>query len=401
MHRERESVSELEKKLDALGQSDGSFDSHGDFTLDPQVAYEKLRSFLLKDLADCLLRLVQAAVISGAECVEVTVPKKGLRFKANGGTGWQPEMLLNQEASEILKSPGLQAIHSLLQYGPVSYRHALNGESLELELSTGKCRRSQSGDESDVYWSIEFQGSQLRGLFAQMRQRLSYARCLEKCRFVPLKLKLDGRTLSLPFPSRPDRIRFDSYLPGTSVSVAFNLLESYTLAQPQSADMFWGSPIESRKAIVSLPERLDFQASDPVGLVSTGEGCLCHRVVGEMLSVYRPIPCQRIIRIPLSLKGPGTLRFLSAGVEVATIEREFGCSGVEVLESLGDLKTDLTGLELVNDDFLESRIQEVKTEVKEMVEIIRHHRLALPSQKRRSSSPCLIQMRLKQQLPGE
>lgn len=381
-------MSEVSKFID---EDHGPVESTGEFTLSPAKAREKLARYLLESTSDCLLRLVQAAVLDQANSISITISRYGFKLLANGATGPAPGELEELNADRLLSDRVSQAVHSLVLAGAeVIYERTTGG--LQRITLPSQLLEAKTSNKEEPRWSVEatFKRSFFNSLVDGLKDRAAFHRALHRCRFSPVPITLGRRDIIDPYPDRATRPFFQKPIGGCLVSRNFSLYERYEIQSGATHEGFRCVPGSERQAFARMPE--DATAPTLNGAFgafknpSLQAAVLFHETVGGEGGL-----CRRAIRIPVYLQGDGQLTVIHGGVTLEPVEFNFGCPGVEIIESLGDLKTDLSGLRLVRDDALDRRRSQLTELIANGLQKIQDSRWRLPRFTTRGSNVCHLQ----------
>lgn len=182
-------------------KAEGIMDSHGAFTIDARLARSKMAAFQLSDPAGYVLKVVQAAVASGASTLEVKTGRDSLSisFDAEDGELTEPVIV----GGAVLRVSSLH--RCALRHLAVGLNAACGlVDELRWETPSGTLVLTQEG------MSVQAQGSSNGLRFTARRKRSGFQwfkgtpfleelrRLSESCSYSPLNLRIDGREIERP-----------------------------------------------------------------------------------------------------------------------------------------------------------------------------------------------------------
>ena len=352
--------------------------SEGRFTLDAAKAAEKLEKFQLDDPRRYLLKLVQAAVASDCSAIRVKRERFHLRFEFNiplDSPMADPESLLASVSGEELKQE--PAVHHLMiafaaarrtKHTSLEFQVTTPEQSIRIRLSpeqeiefdrgksyleTAECvflRREPVG-----FWSL-LKGSEDRAFDHE---------CLSTfCQFSPVRLTLDGADIRTKWS--PRKKTQGTWL-GQYDGIAMNLVEQFQ----DSGDHHISRRIDRRLFGSRQGELVWESALETFRLKLLSQGADTFFIRGLSASVpvaYEMVPTNLSAAygcaLNLSLHETARIHFVLFGVNIATKEMAFGLPGLSAIGWWDFLKTDVTGLNLVEDRSLEKLHVQLRNEYK-------------------------------------
>lgn len=195
---------ELDKSLDQL-RAEGKLDSHGQFTLDLAAQARKLGHSSGADPALCLLKMVQAAVASGAEEIHLTTTRSAIAADFSMKDPLSLDGILQEDGEH---SPAEKyARHALLvavgiSPGEVSLACGSKSWSTSgkrVSVAPGTCRLSLAV-VGESWWKQFLSSSQHAHLYKMVTER---------CAQCPIPVKLDRRSINR---GKPEPVKA-SFLP--------------------------------------------------------------------------------------------------------------------------------------------------------------------------------------------
>ena len=359
------------------------------------------------------LKFVQAATSGGASCISWKCARHVVSLRADAGG---------------LAKVRLLRLHQLLtdEVNPAKIEDPLERElvvTLTSALELGVDEVEWSAWDNDKGQTLTLQtyyppelstmehaprdvaaGVQLR-LTRQRKSLLDYLaptllqsaatdhRAAERCRFAPLEVRLDGRSVIDP---RADKFTPDGFIEDV-VSMdfprRFSLAERYLIPKSEVADMLAGPPPTSRKAlkvqlkskIAKLPppseQRCLWLHLTDVDTSRLPAGSIRHRSRVRFPTARRcsdPILCYAHLQIPADLKGPGRVYFVHSGVTLVQVNTDLGCPGAVAVVSAAGLAIDSSRFEVVQNDEYFRRLHFLRVQFGEMRAALEEHLHHLP-----------------------
>jgi hypothetical protein len=380
---EREMASMVVDQLLSGLKQGGLLDSKGEFSLDFGRAMQQLGLQTLPDPRMYVLRLVQSAVAGGATQIRVQSSTRGLQFYS-AGVDISVEHLRNL-GSYLLADRGspttrylAQGLHSALALDPLQIRlFTWNG-------SSGVNLRLQ-GNESDLqelhespFVSREDLGTCVVVMhrptwFFRRAPELEWLR--KRCGVGPVDLLVDGRVLAPAFGQPREVVGLlPQHLPFhwvTAPSVRYagrtvrcarghHIFRAQCLAEAGEPHRF---SLPRTHASWIYPARRLKEGRWQIGVSEFAFVNTAHKQVG-LLSMA--------LAIRADLPAEGTARFVKDGVMLDPVALKKTGLGVEALAGAGDLKTDLTGFKMVDDDALQARGRELAAAAKATWKLLMH-----------------------------
>lgn len=351
---------------------DGVRDSMGVFTLDPREAERKLANFALARPQDYLLKLVQSAVASGAQEVQLRTSSSQVEVRWNGPP-------LDRQAL-----PGLMG-HLLSAHCPAEVRHlrhlaaglrgavGLEPSSLWLESGTGesafRSTWSQEGwvdkpqpgrgetftvlnlrrDLSTTFGEIKAGfGAFLRGTDKPGDEEKALRLAVG---YSPVTLVINGETLPRrPFglPRYPGYRIDDDEFPGECRPPRYIV--------SQDPDSYADGMLQRRHHLIER-EVVDSSGSLP----RLGE-----RHATVRLGQDEGPSCRAWLAIEADLSNTARIAFVEDGVLLSETELELGVPGLVGVLSVESLSKDLTGFQLVHDSTYDQLLAWVRSQGDEL-----------------------------------
>lgn len=384
--------------------SDGTYHSSGHFTVDPSRAREKLSAYLLQSQSDALLRLVQAAVQRRASRIKIRIGRRRLVFTAVNCEGISTERLTEVNVETLTSCALNLAVQSFLHFGcKVEYGLAKDGKAIRVSLPNQEVHQT-SARKSLHNWTVTVwqPGNLWSTLLSGGRLRAAFHKALERCRLAPLTIKVGGRRVNQPFPLHQVSGFFQGPVFPTGLASSFSLCERFELAQKDDDSGFWGASIRDRLAFAYSHEHRapSFRPRDIYSKPSLAGTVLLHEVSRQPESSREPLLCRAALRIPFGLSGSGLVLLVHHGVIVDTLERDLGCPGVQAVITTGGLKTEVSGLRVLQDDCLEEKIRELRPLVKRCVRNLPEQIGRLSVLRKDAKVPPTVENHLSRNLPG-
>lgn len=327
----------------AQARQEGRVDSSGSFTLDLWGAQRKFREYLLSDPYRYILRIVRAAVFSGADSLVANVAhdKVSIFFPTLPVSAAQLPSLLDRllgahgdPARELAVS-----INSLLSMEPAKVELLLaSGEGSYLlrlapdspgELSSLPEDRHARG----TYLNVHRSGG---NLFKRLGEPRESQLLRELCRFCPIPLKLNGKLVQTPYgrPRGPSRIALIREEDVVHLSPRWYLPATY----------FWKNhhAIEYRYYGAEKPDR--------IGLLHPSNASI---TLQENASAQC---CHLVLAINCSSSLGNLVQMIHGGQSVAYLEQPFTLGAMEAVVSCDGLSMDLTGEVPVRNEAFERKL---------------------------------------------
>lgn len=193
-------MSSVDDLLSAL-RADGAGEGVGEFSLDPEKAREKLRSFQEALPSFALLRMVQGLHQAGTSRIELKLGRQEVELRAFG-----LERSLEEVQAAFAGGAGLATGWA----GSVAagLNAACLDEGAEMEVSLGRLRWEPRGGQS---WEQEASGflfscrnSGSKGLKGVWTRATIQREIVARCRFSPCPFELDGRVLEADWEAYKD-----------------------------------------------------------------------------------------------------------------------------------------------------------------------------------------------------
>lgn len=324
-------MSELQKYIaEQTSEGGAQLESSGRFTVDFRKAREKLAKFQLARPSDYVLKLMQAAVLAGCREVQISL-RNELVVQL---PGWSKsdlqqvaEGLCNPLGSDSFTPAGclLIALNAALAQGGKGYLFLTDEEGQSKALTV---------DAHDM--KLEPLTTRHKGPYMEIRLDLpkrdrgaEMEALRTRCRYLPLPILVDGAVLpGGGFPPYKPR-RHLQHLEG-----------DYVLAEWRPAAAEHRLDLPPADTLAPLTRRLDGANSD------------------------------RWLTMRAALEDTAEIHLVQAGVWVDTKTVEAPVPGLQAVLSVDELKTDLTGMQVLDGPELRARMQELfdcLPELKKMV----------------------------------
>ncbi|MCA9793196.1 MAG: hypothetical protein KC910_15410 [Candidatus Eremiobacteraeota bacterium] len=312
-------MSELEKYISEQTSDGGKVESSGRFTIDFRKAREKLARFQLARPTDYLLKLMQAAVLAGCREVQVSLQEE-LVIQLPGWSKSDLEQvaegLCNPLGSDAFTPTGclLVALNAALAQGGRGYLFLTDadGQSKALTVDAHEMKLEPLLTiHKSPYMEIR--------LNLPKRDRGAELEALQtRCRYLPLPILIDGAVM--PHGG------FAPYKPRRHLQ---HLEGDYVLAEwrPEAAANLLDLPPPD--SLAPLSRRLDGPHSD------------------------------RWLTLRAALEDTAEIHLVQAGVWVDTKRVEAPIPGLQAVVSVDHLKTDLTGMQVLDGPDLQAEIQKL------------------------------------------
>lgn len=366
-------ASNLSDLMDDL-RDDGVQDSTGAFTLDPREAERKLANFALARPQDYVLKLLQAAVASGADQVKVDVGSSKVEIRWTGRPlereslpGLMGHLLSSQCSAEVRHLRHLAAgLRGAVGVGPSrlwvesgtgasAFRNSWVEEGWRDEPLPERAETDTVVSLGRTIGSSFSQWTSDVGAFVRGEEHLSEE---EKALgigsgYLPLTLIVNGELLPRRAFGLP---RFEGY----------NILDDqfpgecrppkYIVAK--NPDAYVDGLLDSRHHLIEK-EVLDHGGSLP----RMGERHSSIRL-GDQEKGAR---CRAWIAVEAGLSPKARLGFVDDGVLISEEEMDLGLPGLVAVLSVEGLGKDLTGFQLVRDSAFDELLRWVKAQGQELV----------------------------------
>jgi hypothetical protein len=208
-------MSKARELIEALA-SEGKLESRGSFTLDRDKAREKLQKFQLAEPERYVVLLAEAALMGGAERIDVKVDGDDLRMSFDGPTITRESLdgLWDAILSDTGSRPGLRqlalALNASMGLNPkfVQVMSANASQLHVLELRTGGQAVVSSEASTAVMHNFVHVRERLQfstfsdAIDARRGERREQVLLKEHCRYVSATVTLDGEQISEGFPNK-------------------------------------------------------------------------------------------------------------------------------------------------------------------------------------------------------
>lgn len=218
-------------------------------------------------------------------------------------------------------------------------------------------------------------------------------RAAERCRFAPIDVRLDGRSVVDPSPDAFNPSGFIEDVVSMDFPKRFSLAERYLIPQFETPHMLAGPAPLSRKALkVQLKSKIVRLPPPPeqrclwLHLMDVEPSRLPAGTVREQKRVSfptarrcsDPIQCYAILQIPAHLEGIGRVYFVHSGVTLVQESSDLGCPGAVAIVSAAGLTIDTARFEVVQNDEYYRRLHFLRSQFREMKEALEEHLEHLP-----------------------
>lgn len=305
-------------------QQAGLLDSHGQFSIDFGQALQRMGKQALPDARMYVLRLYQSAVCLDATQVEFAGNQSRLHCRILGATPTLDELrglsrFLTPDPNHLGASYLATALHSALSTRPRSL------QLVTWEGQQGASINFSRGQESlRVLDACPFNNSQPqaclileRGPSWFFRQPPEWEWLRRQGGFGLTQLSVNGKSVTASFGAPRDLTVHKLYLPGSYVSVSAGGVSQHVQKGYHVFARYFSAAGESAEDT--------FRMGRGQGLVT-------------------------VVGIRADLAGEATLRFVRHGVILEPIRLKATAPGLEILASSAGLKTDLSGLRLIQDE---------------------------------------------------
>lgn len=319
---------------------EGRLDSSGAFTLDGERATLQMLELEGAEREGWLLRLLQAAVASQANLVQISNFREHTLFRC---AGYKSERLPTEEVLAALRGSHSDDHHPAVAYLARAVRalaHAQNYLKVEvngLHLQVdGQGARVTSGPPTGN-WELRLQNRPKTDWATWLLQKLCGHNLLPgRARFIPIAVSGPGRysekvcvaqaRLGTVHPGSPDFVAVELLLRGRN-SLGHDVLSDRAMTPfPRVFRTGWAP--RSCDVLMQHTLYLDSRTLKLMGHSSSwGEGS--RNLLGRL-------------RLPLRLQGPSKLILVRDGVTCNTCELELGWPGLEVVLTAPSLKLDLS-----------------------------------------------------------
>lgn len=365
----------------------GAFDSKGEFTIDAGRAVEKLRRHRLLQRSDFLLKMIQAAVASGAENVEVALSYHSVRLgflvESNSPLGTASAVLPFMDEPQNVTA---RAMHHLVvaltsaigqPYDEVEWftRNRQVTETLVIQRDEARLRKAEGLTElpaGAVLYQLRLSRCQSRELEKTLRSLTEdYTVLMRRCCLAPIDIWCDGRRILAPWADRAvEKDRFPQAL-GLHLE----------LAQAEQFAAAWLPPFVGHKfspladgvqvwrgqAFLSMLRGSQLAGDRPVALLSTS----APPPAGEQLK------CLWATRLRLHLNSLSQVDVLKDGVLLDPINGPDELYGFHFLVDGTELEVDLSEFNLRRTDELQTTVEGLRQRAHDLGRRVWAHRRRL------------------------
>jgi hypothetical protein len=329
----------------------GTAESTGTFTLSPERAREKMRSFQMANPGSYVVKIVQAAVMGGASAIKVTATRNTLtlEFESEDPLLNSPEQL----------TQALLTVHALpespLRHLAVGLNAATSPSLIELRWETpqGSVILTESTVKAESCQSerCRFVVKKKRGLLQWFRGTVyldEIHTLTSRCGYGPCRIVLDGLPISQP--------KWDSFHPSERDDIGLgqgdkppNLLERTREGQ---GSLLLSQPSERAYNTVGGVSQPDVWK----GLADTlGLPLLLHRTREQRIATSGALAIRPVY------EGSGWVGFVKHGVFLESREvGDLGHPGAVVLTCADTLTTDLSEFQLVENEVYREHLQHLR-----------------------------------------
>ncbi len=367
-------MSELEEYLENQLE-EARLESSGKFSVDYFKARDKMEQFRLPSPAHYLLKVIQAAVLSGAPEVEIRIQgaTTSIRFEpAKTGELHHFEAITNGLGAPLeITDPAVRALAQALlgamlnDWEAVCWRinHHKGSDRLWLGSSGNRTERLvyRAGPKTQCVFT-QFRPPNWRFWLSARDRALEHKLLHELAGFAPISIKLDGRSIrqALHIP-RPQFFLYQKYwLERPGFVVKLPPADSFVLEG--SRRVF--------KSLVWHNNGLTIQES------VQGVTCQFYDVEGDTAGLREQASCRAVLAVDSELRPDARIHFLHHGVALTPLEVELGCPGLQIWLPLpSTLALDLTGFQVIRDEAFQSHLPlfaEMAEEVKSELRLLRH-----------------------------
>lgn len=342
-------------------RGEGLQHSDGTFTLNQERAREQVKRFLVAHPGAYCLKVVQAAVQSNAESIDITVGRNDLTIQF---PSTDPELNDPQKVWHALDD-AVNLPHSALRDLAVAINGALDGPELKLRWETPLgslvCDPKPRLDphRSEVPRLVLTRRRPLRAWWMGSLFRKETEILEARCQYCPASILVDGRPLTKP-PSqvlwtnhlgleKPGPL-LESPLPGQGLRLSEEHADLYTEVEGASTRVRQGD----------LPYGLA-----ELALIRLGRPWQSHLARG-------------LLQVDLDWEGSGTLIPVAHGVALEPItDCDLGHPGVTVTVEASHLRRDLSEFQLVQGQEFETFVQALQKEVRSVLCLVTEKDLRL------------------------
>jgi hypothetical protein len=196
-------------ELVASLRADGAVESEGHFTLDREQARSKMQKFQLADARRYVLELVQAAVLRGAEAIELEIDTDDMHMRFGGQSFTEAE--LDDLYGSLFRPGDDRALRGVRQLA-LALNAALGMDPKHIHLRSGNVElRMHPGRRDELLQHDAAQGMttihvrqrvrarMVLDFFANLTGRLAEEQDLrERCVYAGVPIQLDGKVISRP-----------------------------------------------------------------------------------------------------------------------------------------------------------------------------------------------------------
>ncbi|MBI3927505.1 MAG: hypothetical protein HY319_18345 [Armatimonadetes bacterium] len=359
-------ISNLDEFLE-IERRRGELQSSGTFTLSLERALEKLRHYQLAHPAFYILKLIQSAIAAGARRVDVRLRRDGARVDFGlTEPGWYGSLrlILEKLQGPITAAPSalehlLIALQSsqAIEGARTCFTHACAERWERVELSAGhvELERTFQPPRNQVVpgqsrFSFElrrpFTVSFLRSLWSRTHE---YSAILAHCRLSPVPIFLDGR------PLEPHLWKGDD-------DVLVGIVE---LSPRRRIDPGFRLDPGTHQAIQGLGLRTPGTHSGPLFLgVREPDGAYRAPRAEDSKQLLRAAVLVRVG----SEQQPDSFQFVKSGIALAPRPLDLGIPGqAHGFCSAEMLKTDLSGLQVVEDEAFGRELERLRSMTRRFV----------------------------------
>lgn len=325
---------------------EGTTDSEGRFTVDFARAFAKLAEYGSALPHGYLLRVVQAAVVAGAPCMNFRWKNGRLEARFAASPPALADLLAAFSEGAQPADRVCDHLVAAMRGSPRNWLLRLGGATLQRRDDTFIAQRAD-GAGDDLAWEIEL---------SKRDQVLAQALLAEHCRYSPVPVVWNGTSLrdAWPSPSPSERSAGDLVDLAQVLRAADHGQPWFVLPGLPLAELAWDQDCWFWKGCKGWFGKSTLFAGQRPCWVS---------VLDKSWDVTSSTRLSRALRWPLYPPGGGRIRLLVDGVTMMPVEAP-GLEQVEVLEAASWAKTDLSGLQIVQDREFDRFVEQLKGEVK-------------------------------------
>ena len=340
----------------AQQRADGTKDSTGRFTLSPDLAREKLRDYQLEHPGSYILKMVQAAIRSGAPQILVQAGRRelSLRFTTEDPKLSEPQRIL-EAFEEFQNLPDSSLRHLIL---------GLNAALSDSSISEVRWESPQGGLLMDsekiegVPISSSGYGLRVRKNTTLFKWFLGTSFLNEivhlniRCLYAPSRILVDKRVVNSSNPERFGPYSQDQF---GFQSPAY-LFEAYSATRGSLHYSLRLDCYEQHGEYYLLKERTK-TVRHPESLLSFRPGC-----VSQM-------ECKMALGVPSDTRASSQLHLYKDGVKLETLQGlELGHPSIIVHADASDCQVDLSEFRVVQSRVFHELLEEVRAFVRERTE---------------------------------